>query len=152
MAIGVEISEAKSADAREIAEIHLVARRTAMPYLRRPFTGDETRRWFAAAVAERPAVWWVARHDGQIVGYMLLDGEDLDHLYILPAWQGCGVGTQLLNQAKTLAPQRLALVTFQRNTKARAFYEAHGFHTFGFGEGCNDEHEPDVRYVWGPHY
>jgi GNAT superfamily N-acetyltransferase len=80
--------------------------------------------------------------------YMLLNDQDLDHLYVLPTWQGYGVGTKLLNQAKAVAPHRLALFTFQKNTRAQAFYEAHGFHATGFIEGCNEEHEPDVRHVW----
>jgi ribosomal protein S18 acetylase RimI-like enzyme len=148
MAIDVEISEAELGDAPEMAEIHLAARREAMPQLRRSFTDAETRQWFAGAVGDRPAAWWVARYDGQVAGYMLLDGEKLDHLYVLPTWQRCGIGRKLLNQAKLLAPNRLALLTFQKNTKARAFYEAQGFRAVSFTEGCNEENEPDVRYVW----
>ena len=47
-----------------------------------------------------------------------------------------------------LSPNRLVLRTFQRNAAARAFYEAHGFHAVGCTDGCNEEREPDVQYVW----
>lgn len=92
----------------------------------------------------RPRAWWLARADGVVVGSLLLDGEELDHLYVLPDWQGRGIGTMLLNKAKSLSPRRLALSTFQINTKARAFNQARGFEAVGFTDGHNEEMEPDV--------
>src|SRR4051812_17162424 len=112
----IEIREAdRDRDAPAIAEIHLVARRHAMPYLHRPHTNDETRDYFARAVGDRPAAWWVATIGDQLVGYMLIDGENLDHLYVRPGWQRRGIGLALLRKAKELSPQRLQLWTFQRN-------------------------------------
>jgi hypothetical protein len=59
---GIEIREAeRPGDPLEIAEIHLAARREAMPYLYRPHTDDEARDYFARVVGYRPAAWWVAR-------------------------------------------------------------------------------------------
>ncbi|HUY99670.1 MAG TPA: GNAT family N-acetyltransferase [Thermomicrobiaceae bacterium] len=151
MTAGVELREAeRSADAQEIAEIHLAARREAMPYLHRPHTDDETRAYFARVVGDRPAAWWVALREGQVVGYMLIDGESLDHLYVRPGWQRRGVGLALLEKAKALSPRRLELWTFQRNANARAFYEAQGFRAVEYTEGRNEENEPDVRYEWAP--
>jgi ribosomal protein S18 acetylase RimI-like enzyme len=145
-----EIVEATPDDAPAIADIHLTARRVAMPYLARPHTDDETRVWFAGCVCNRPAAWWVARQGGRVVGYMLIDGEDLDHLYVHPESQGRGVGTALLRKAVSLSPRRVVLATSQRNTRARAFYEKHGFRATHFTEGDNEEREPDVHYTWEP--
>lgn len=93
MAEGIEIREAeRPGDALDIAEIHLAARREAMPYLHRAHTDDETRDWFARMVGGRSAAWWVALVENQIVGYMLIDGENLDHLYVRPGWQGAASG------------------------------------------------------------
>jgi GNAT superfamily N-acetyltransferase len=146
----IAIEEPEAGDARAIAEIHLVARREAMPYLRRPHTDDETREWFARIVGDRRAAWWVARAGPEVVAYMLIDGEHLDHLYVGPSWQRRGVGLSLLNKAKALSPRRLGLWTFQRNANARAFYEAHGFRAVARTDGRNEENEPDVKYEWGP--
>ena len=79
MAEGIEIREAeRPGDALDIAEIHLAARREAMPYLHRAHTDDETQEWFARMVGGRSAAWWVALVENQIVGYLLIDGETLD--------------------------------------------------------------------------
>jgi len=135
----IEIVEARAEDAQEIADIHLAARRVAMPYLNRPHTDAETRDRFTRIVGDRPAAWWVARDEGQIVGYMLIAGESLDHLYVRPDRQRRGVGLSLLSKAKALSPRRLELWTFQRNTGARAFYEAQGFHAVEYTDGSNEE-------------
>jgi GNAT superfamily N-acetyltransferase len=150
VAESIEIREAEPADARAIAEIHLAARREAMPYLRRPHTDDEARDWFARIVGDRRAAWWIARAGHEVVAYMLIDGENLDYLYVRPGWQGRGVGFSLLNKAKALSPRRLELWTFQRNANARAFYEAQGFRAAECTDGRNEETEPDVKYEWGP--
>jgi RimJ/RimL family protein N-acetyltransferase len=153
MAEGIEIREAeRPGDALDIAEIHLAARREAMPYLHLAHTDDETRDWFAQMVGGRSAAWWVARVENQIVGYMLIDGENLDHLYVRPGWQRLGVGLSLLNKAKAMSPHRLELWTFQRNSNARAFYETQGFRAVEYTDGRNEENEPDVKYEWNPVY
>ncbi|MBV8164802.1 MAG: GNAT family N-acetyltransferase [Candidatus Eremiobacteraeota bacterium] len=145
----VEIRQADpQRDALAIAEIHLVSRRHEVPYLQRPHTDEETRDYFARRVGHRPAAWWVATARDKLVGYMLIDGENLDHLYVRPGWQRRGIGLTLLAKAKALSPQRLELWTFQRNRNARAFYEAQGFHAVDCTDGRNEENEPDVKYEW----
>jgi GNAT superfamily N-acetyltransferase len=142
------IAEAEPTDALAIAAIHLTARQLAMPYLARVHTDEEVRDYFAGVVGDRPRAWWVVRVQGQVAAYMLIDGEDLDHLYVAPAWQGQGFGSALLARAKALSPHRLVLWTFQRNQCARAFYEARGFCAVQQTEGTNEEGEPDVQYEW----
>jgi GNAT superfamily N-acetyltransferase len=73
-----------------------------------------------------------------------------DDLYVRPGWQRRGVGLCLFNKAKALSPRRLELWAFQRNTNARAFYESQGFRAVQCTDGRNEEHEPDVKYEWGP--
>jgi len=146
----VDIVEAASDDAPAIADIHLTARMVAMPYLARPHSDNETRAWFAGRVGDRPAAWWVARRGHRVIGYILIDGEEVDHLYVHPDSQGRGVGTALLRKAFSLSPRRVFLATAQRNTRARAFYEKHGFRATQFTDGENEEREPDVYYTWEP--
>ena len=43
----------------------------------------------------------------------------------------------------------LELRCFQANTRARRFYETHGFRAIRFTDGAdNEERTPDVRYRW----
>lgn len=94
---------------------------------------------------------WLAEDDGRIVGYALLDGDFLSHLYIAPDAQGQGVGAALLERAKELRPDGLRLWVFQKNERARRFYERHGFRLLEETDGAdNMEREPDALYGWQP--
>lgn len=79
---------------------------------------------------------------------MVLDGDELDQLYVHPDWTNRGVGSALLRLAQHQRPSGLTLWTFQSNRAAQRFYERHGFvavsHTDGSG---NEERAPDIRYV-----
>lgn len=87
-----------------------------------------------------PPVRWVATVEGSVVGMMVLGGEDLDQLYLAPAWQGQGIGGRLVHLAKQLRPAGLALWTFQVNVSARRFYERHGF----VAAECTDGHRNEA--------
>lgn len=53
--------------------------------------------------------------------------------------------------AKKRHPDGLQLWTFQVNGPAQRFYERHGFIAVERTDGSGDEqHEPDIRYVWRP--
>ena len=148
MNLTCQIDEARPEDACAVADIHIVSRREAMPYLRPPHSDTETLEWFRRVVGDPPGAWWVARHAERVVGYMLLHGEDLAHLYVLPDLQRSGIGDALLDKAKELSPRGLVLWTFERNAGALAFYEASGFRVVGRTDGCNEESDPDVQYAW----
>ncbi|MGH2558321.1 MAG: GNAT family N-acetyltransferase [Thermomicrobiales bacterium] len=144
------IRQAAPPDANAIAEVHMTARREAMPYLPEVHTAEETRAWVAEIVLPAQSVW-VAETDGQVVGVAACEEGTLEQLYILPDHQGQGIGSALLAAAKELNPAGLSLWTFQRNASARAFYEHRGFTPVEFTDGStNEEREPDVRYEWTP--
>jgi GNAT superfamily N-acetyltransferase len=86
-----------------------------------------------------------------VVGFMALEGDHVDHLYIATSYQDRGIGDTLLAIAKELRPSGVMLWTFQRNAPARRFYEARGFVASEFTDGSrNEEREPDVLYEWLP--
>jgi putative acetyltransferase len=137
-------------DAHAIATAHLDARREAMPWL--PVLHDfaDALGYFRDHVLADEVVM-VAEVDGGVVGFIAIEREFVDHLYIAPGHQGRGIGDALLERAKQLRPSGLKLWTFQRNLAARKFYERRGFVAQEFTDGSrNEEGEPDVMYEWNP--
>jgi ribosomal protein S18 acetylase RimI-like enzyme len=144
------VRRAVDSDAASVAEVWLRSFTAALPSVRRAHTDHEVRSWFRDVVVPGQETW-VATVEGSVVGMMVVDGESLDQLYLDPAWQGHGIGGRLVRLAKQLRPAGLALWTFQVNEPARRFYERHGFAVAEYTDGRhNEEHEPDVRYVWRP--
>ena len=75
----------------------------------------------------------------------------IDQLYLLPGWAGCGIGTRLLELARSELLPPIRLYTFQCNQPARYFYEHRGFKAIAFGDGSgNEEKCPDILYEWEP--
>ena len=146
----ITLRRATRADALTLADIHIAARATAMPWLRVVHTTEETRWWMTQVVVPRLEVW-VAERDGATLGFAALQDEWLEHLYVEPSAWHAGAGTLLLNHAKQRQPAGLKLWTFQRNALARAFYAKHGFSEMRETDGsANEEREPDVMLAWKP--
>ena len=126
------------------------SRDDSQPWLeaRMGHTHEDDLRFFEGTLARENDVWVAA--DGAIAGFLAIAGDRLGFLYVDPASQGRGIGTALLDHAKTLSPDGLTLFTHQRNERARAFYERRGFRAVRFGVSPPPENEPDVQYAWTP--
>ncbi|KST64939.1 GNAT family N-acetyltransferase [Mastigocoleus testarum] len=77
---------------------------------------------------------WVADIKSQVVGFIVVFRVDnskttgeLNQIFVDPIFQNQGIGSALINKAKTICPQGLRLTTLQSNTKACYFYVKHGF-------------------------
>jgi len=132
-------------DAVEVSRV-FVAARDEMTYL--PRISDEHRPLLGGWFIDRGSIF-LAEQDGAVLGFSGVKDAELTHLYADPAAQNRGVGTELLEHAKTVSPERLELWVFQRNGGARRFYERHGFRLVQLTDGSgNMEREPDARYEW----
>jgi GNAT superfamily N-acetyltransferase len=121
--------------------------KTEMPHLPDLHTPEEDLAFIRDVVFPKCRVL-AASVDGEIVGFCAFREGWIDHLYILPEYQGRGIGSALLTRAKEEFPH-FQLWTFQRNNRVRHFYEARGFVLAELTDGQgNEEKEPDVRYVW----
>jgi ribosomal protein S18 acetylase RimI-like enzyme len=139
------IRPATPKDADAVSRV-FVAARDEMTYL--PRIDAVTRPRLGGWFSERGPIW-LAEEDGRVVGFSGVKDEELTHLYIDPAAQNRGVGSALIEHAKTVSPERLWLWVFQQNEGARRFYERHGFRLVELTDGAgNMEKEPDARYEW----
>jgi GNAT superfamily N-acetyltransferase len=143
------IRTARLEEAEACADLWLRSRRAAFPAIPAPIHDDASvRGWLRSKIATRDQVW-IAESGEQLLAIMVLhtDGE-LDQLYVSPGRTGQGIGTRLVEFAKSRNPAGLDLWVFQTNTDARRFYERHGFVAIEMTDGNNEEGEPDVRYRW----
>src|SRR5262249_40034335 len=89
-----------------------------------------------------------------VVGLMSVsratDCSWIEHLYLHPAWVGRGIGSRLLELARSELPPPIRLYTFQGNYRARNFYERHGFTAVSLSDGSSNEEKGDVLYEWRP--
>jgi GNAT superfamily N-acetyltransferase len=135
-------------DVNGIAELYerSFATLTFLPALH---TLDEHRRWFDRVVAEQEV--WVCEQEGAIVGFAALDEAMLNYLYVEPALLGRGIGGRLLEQAKAHRATGFTFWVFQRNARARVFYERRGCRLVRLTDGeHNEEKSPDALYEWRP--
>ena len=146
----LQIRAADAADADAVGDVFLDAFHATYDF---PLahTDDEVREWLRGVVADGTAWVAVSPADGLVVGFMRLDGFELDQLYVRPGWWRRGIGSRLVRLAKERSPDGLTLWTFQVNERARRFYERQGFVELMRTDGAgNEERQPDIRYGWRP--
>jgi GNAT superfamily N-acetyltransferase len=146
----VILRPATVADAGAVADVYLAARMAASPKVKWAHTEDEVRAWIRGHLIPHGGMT-VAVDGLTLHGYIAVHEAWVDHLFIHPLSWRRGLGAWLLGHAKAARPEGLRLWTFQSNARARAFYERQGFTVDHLTDGSdNEEHEPDVLYVWSP--
>lgn len=148
---GLTIRPATPEDLPRIADVFIAARAAAAPAMPPSIHPPHEVRAFYGALdlvaGERET--WVAEDLRGIVAFLELVGDWLDALYVLPDAQGEGIGTALLDLAKSLRPRGFSLWVFETNTPARAFYARHGLAEREHTDGSdNEEKAPDIRMEW----
>lgn len=134
-------------DVDAVAAVHRASFDERMPWLAGLHTPEEDRAYFGSVVFGECEVWG-AVDNATLTGFIAFRDGWIDQLYVLPAYQGQGVGSALLDVAQGRCSE-LNLWTFQRNLIARRFYERRGFVEAELTDGSrNEEREPDIRYIW----
>jgi len=112
---------------------------------------EDVRRWLREHLVPDHETWVAMDKTGAVVGLMALSDDMVEQLYVAPPWIGRGLGSRFIELAKERRVNGLDLYCFQGNTRARSFYEYHGFMEIARGDGSgNQEHQPDIRYAWRP--
>ena len=79
---------------------------------------------------------------------MVLSTGWIEQLYVDPQWTNRGLGSALVDHAKSESTGSLELWTFAGNIGAQRFYQRHGFIEVHRTDGDNEEGEPDIKYRW----
>lgn len=118
-----------------------------MPSLAGLHTPEEDLEYFRDHLFVETEMWGAFAANG-LVGFIAFSNDWIEQLYILPEWQGGGVGKALLEIAKARF-STLRLWTFQQNGPAREFYERNGFVPIEMTDGLGNEAKaPDILYRW----
>lgn len=141
------LRRATLADLPSVARLHRLAFFRAMPHMPVLHTPDEDLVFYSTVVFPGAEIW--LREDaGLAAGFIAFRAGWVEHLYVHPDRQDCGIGSTLLELAKVSNPS-LRLWTFQCNLRARSFYERYGFTIERETDGANnEERQPDVLYQW----
>jgi len=144
---GVQLRAGRPDDGVAVADVFAVAR-AEMRYLPQLHTQEEHVAFFSTRVLPASRVT-VADIAGEVVAFSAVKDGWLEHLYVVPAHQGRGIGGALLGRAMDENPAGLSLWAFAANHRAIAFYGRAGFaealRTDGSG---NEERQPDVQMHW----
>jgi GNAT superfamily N-acetyltransferase len=131
------------------AAVHRASFLHALPIFQGLHTPEEDREYFRERVFRACEVWG-AFEEQTLVGIIAFRRDWIDQLYVLPGAQRAGIGTALLEIARSRYSS-LHVWTFQRNTGARNFYESRKFVRIKETDGSgNAEKEPDILYFWSP--
>jgi putative acetyltransferase len=142
----INLREATELDAKNIAVLFRATFRHNLPYLPELHTAEEDLKYFGNVIDKQTVV--VSEVDNKVVGFCSYNNNWLNNLYIIPEYQGHGIGTALLDRAKADNTE-LNLWVFQKNTNAINFYKRNGFELLLTTDGsANEEQEPDAHYVW----
>lgn len=85
---------------------------------------------FVVAFLSQAELWLVDDTEGHAVGFLVMDGDMIDALFVDPAVHGQGYGSALLAQALVLSP-KATVEASEQATNALPFYEARGFVRIG---------------------
>lgn len=114
------------------------------------------RKFYSGITPDSYTQVWVAKNQDKVVGVMTIDKDTpirIGALYVLPEFQGYGIGKMLMEQALAYighADAQLNVATY--NARAIGFYEKYGFRVIGpiddpYGVLPTGKRIPEVRMI-----
>lgn len=144
------VRRAEFSDADELAELHLRCRREAYAsllsaeFFEKESMAESIAQWFRILTGPHADRHWVAVHEGRLVGFAgstppvpgTSSPAELWGIYLLSAYQGSGLGQQLLEA--TIGTESATLWVARDNPQAHAFYRRNGFAASGLEKILDD--------------
>ncbi|WP_020519638.1 GNAT family N-acetyltransferase [Catelliglobosispora koreensis] len=155
--MGVTIRAGGVGDAAAVAEIWRSGWRDGhLGHVPDALVEARTPQWFDDRAAELVGNTTVAMVDGQVAGFIMVHGDEVEQVYVLSAHRGSGIASLLLEEAERQVRSnghgRAWLAVVAGNSRARRFYERQGW-----SDGGEFEHQapspdgpitvPCLRYV-----
>lgn len=112
-------------------------------------TPEQVRAWILGLLEVHGRELLVAERDGDLLGFLLLEGEWINLVFVHPGRPARGVGAAFLDLARALCPDGFGLRVHLSNERARAFYRRQGLVELertdgrGYADG-----EPDLQMAW----
>lgn len=146
----VMLRAATPEDSTAVAALLIASRKAFLPYAPIAHTDAEVHEWAREVLIPSQNVT-LAYAGTALTGVLATSRECgvswINQLYMAPGHAGQGIGTRLLEQGLQFLALPVRLYTFQANSRARVFYERHGFEAIAFTDGqANEERCPDVLY------
>ena len=128
----VTIRPARAEDARDVAEIWRLGWQDGhLGLVPQELVDVRTEASFAKRASERIADTTVATVDGTVVGFVMVDDDEVEQVYVAAAARGTGVAKALLDdaerQVRANGHGKAWLAVVAGNARARAFYERAGW-------------------------
>lgn len=144
--LDVRIEKMTLNDLDPVLEIEAVSYRT--PWSRRAFTSELTENSYAH--------YFVARHDGRVIGYIgmwvILEESHITNIAVDPQFRRHGIGRRLLedmfDRAAELGATRVTLEVRVSNTGAQSLYRQLGFADRGRRKGYYADTNEDAVIMW----
>ena len=90
----------------------------------------------------------MGENSGMLAWQQTEEGAEIIAIHTLPESRGTGLGHAMLTAALSqIGNQSVFLWAFKENTRARSFYEKHGFHWDGSERVSEFDDALEVRYV-----
>lgn len=118
------IRKYESKDVEVVMEIWRQASTQAHSFLNAEFVvkaEDDLRNIYLSATET-----WVYEMDGDVVGFISMLNNEIGGLFVLPYFQGKGIGSALVDFVATKFSE-VEVEVFDRNSIGRAFYDKYGF-------------------------
>jgi GNAT superfamily N-acetyltransferase len=132
----VKLRPAVPEDMATVADIWHAAWHTSHPgHVPNGLTAARNLAAFHERTPARVADTTVAEVDGEVVGFIMIDGDEVEQVFVDPASHGGGVASLLLDEAErqvaAAGHDEAWLAVVVGNARARAFYEKRGWRDGG---------------------
>jgi len=128
----VAFRQASHGDAKAVAKIwHDGWRDGHLGHVPDDLVTVRTKESFQSRAADRVGDTVVAVVDGEVAGFVMVVGDEIEQVYVAEQHRGSGVAALLLAEAERIVAvngnERAWLAVVDGNVRARRFYERHGW-------------------------